>query len=54
MTDKPKRVNIEIEEEIHKKSKVISVLKGVTLNEYLTLAIEKAVEKDKNLLKRKL
>ncbi|MBN2422486.1 hypothetical protein JXB41_04625 [Candidatus Woesearchaeota archaeon] len=46
-----KRVNIKLEEEIHTKAKIISVLKDITLNEYLSEAIEKSVEKDKTLLK---
>ena len=46
-----KKVNIAIEEELHSRAKILSVLKGVTLNDYLTAAIEKAVNKDKKLLR---
>ena len=45
-----KRVNISISEEAHTKAKVISVLKGITLNEYFENAIDEAVAKDKQLL----
>ncbi|MFH0978199.1 MAG: hypothetical protein V1837_02745 [Candidatus Woesearchaeota archaeon] len=41
-----KRVNIAIGEDIHRKAKVIAVLKGVTLNDYLEAAIEKVLKKD--------
>lgn len=51
MTEKKKRVNISIKEEIHTRSKVISVLKNITLNDYFEQAIERAVEKDKHLIK---
>ncbi|MBW2971276.1 hypothetical protein KY320_03900 [Candidatus Woesearchaeota archaeon] len=47
-----KRVNIALDEDIHTKAKVISVLKDITLNEYLLQAIERAVEQDKELVKR--
>ena len=51
MAEKKKRVNIALKEEIHTKAKVISVLKNITLNDYLEKAIERAVEKDKKLIK---
>jgi predicted HicB family RNase H-like nuclease len=41
-----KRVNIGIDEETHKRAKVISVLKGITLNEYLEHAIAEALKKE--------
>ncbi len=47
-----KRVNIGIEEEVHTKAKVISVLKGVTLNEYLEEAIREKVEREKSILNK--
>ncbi|MBW2971277.1 toxin-antitoxin system HicB family antitoxin [Candidatus Woesearchaeota archaeon] len=49
---KKKRVNIGLSEELHTKAKVIAVLKGITLNEYLEQAISKALAKEKELLKR--
>ena len=45
-----KRVNIGIDEDVHTKAKVISVLKGMTLNDYLEQAIEQQVAKDKGVL----
>jgi predicted HicB family RNase H-like nuclease len=45
-----KKVNIGISKETHAKAKIISVLQGITLNDYLAEAIEKAVEKDKGVL----
>ena len=51
MVDRKKRVNIALKEETHIKAKVISVLKNITLNEYLEQAIEKAVENDKDIIK---
>ena len=47
-----KRINITISEEAHTKAKVISVLKGITLNEYYETAISEAILKDKNLLEK--
>ena len=44
------RVNIRLDEEIHTKAKIISVLKNITLNEYFEKAIEEAVSKDKKIL----
>ena len=51
MAVKRKRVNIALKEEIHTKAKVISVLKNITLNDYFEKAIERAIEKDKHLIK---
>jgi predicted HicB family RNase H-like nuclease len=45
-----KKVNIELTKETHAKAKIISVLQGITLNNYLAEAIDKAVEKDKGIL----
>lgn len=47
-----KRVNIQISEDAHTKAKVISVLKGITLNEYFETAINDAISKDKTLLEK--
>lgn len=47
-----KRVNVNISDEAHTKAKVISVLKGITLNDYFEKAIEEAILKDKNLLEK--
>jgi predicted HicB family RNase H-like nuclease len=47
-----KRVNISISEESHTKAKVISVLKGITLNEYFENAINEAISKEKALLEK--
>ena len=51
MVKRKKRVNIALKEETHTKSKVISVLKNITLNEYFEQAIEKGVERDKRIIK---
>jgi predicted HicB family RNase H-like nuclease len=45
-----KQVNVRISGELHAKAKIISVLEGITFNEYLEKAIAKAIEKDKSLL----
>ncbi len=45
-----KRVNVQLPDEIHTRAKVIAVLKGVTLNEYLEAAIRDAVEHDQGVL----
>ena len=50
MSKKTKRVNIELKDDVHTKAKIIAVLKGMTLNEYLEKAIEKALKKDKKVL----
>lgn len=47
-----KRINISVSEETHTKAKVISVLKGITLNEYYETAINEALSKDKTLLEK--
>ncbi|MFH1510827.1 MAG: plasmid partition protein ParG [Candidatus Woesearchaeota archaeon] len=39
-----KRVNIAIDQELHRKAKVIAVLKGINLNDYLEQAVEKALK----------
>ena len=45
-----KRVNVQLPDDIHMRAKVIAVLKGVTLNEYLEAAIRQAVEHDNSML----
>jgi hypothetical protein len=47
-----KRVNIALKEQIHTQAKIIAVLKTMTLNDYLTKAIEKSVDKHKNLIEK--
>ena len=47
-----KKVNLELEEDLHTKAKVIAVLKNITLNEFFEKAIEEAVKKDKAVLER--
>lgn len=49
---KSKRVNIHLKEDVHTLAKLISTLKKVTLNEFFEEAIEEALEKDKQLLKK--
>ena len=44
-----KQLNIRIDEEIHTKAKVTAILKGITLNDYIEQAIQKALEQDKTL-----
>ena len=46
-----KKVNIGLKPETHKKAKIISTLKGVTLSRYLEKAIEDAVKKDEGVLR---
>jgi predicted HicB family RNase H-like nuclease len=45
-----KRVNVQLPDDIHTRAKVIAVLKGITLNEYLEAAIREATEHDKSVL----
>jgi len=40
------RVNIEIQDEIHKKAKLYSVIHNKTLAEYINEALKEKVEKD--------
>lgn len=47
-----KRVNIGLKEEVHTQAKIIAVLKAMTLNEYFNKAIERAVEKNKEIIKQ--
>ena len=45
-----KRVNVQVPDDIHTRAKVIAILKGITLNEYLERAIRDAVDRDKHVL----
>lgn len=47
-----KRVNIKLADEAHTKAKIISVLKDMTLNDYLEQAIAAALDKDKAILNK--
>ena len=47
-----KRVNIHLNENNHSLAKIISTLKKMTLNEYFEKAIEQAIEKDKELIRK--
>jgi predicted HicB family RNase H-like nuclease len=47
-----KRVNVQVPDDVHTRAKVIAVLKGVTLNEYLETAIREAVDADKAILEQ--
>ena len=49
---KVKDINIELEDKTHSLAKVCAVLKDKTMKKYLADAIEKAVEKDKEILKK--
>jgi hypothetical protein len=44
------RVNIKLEDAYYTRAKVISVLKHMTLNEYIECAIERAVNSDKAII----
>ncbi|MFH1174187.1 MAG: hypothetical protein V1725_03585 [archaeon] len=47
-----KRVNIRLNDDTHTKAKIISVLKDVTMNDYIESAIAKALEQDSHLLEK--
>ncbi len=47
-----KRVNIGLADKTHTQAKLISILKGTTLNEYLRIAVEEAIKKDKDLIRK--
>ena len=47
-----KDVNIELKDKTHSLAKVCAVLKNKTMKQYIVEAIEKAVEKDKEVLKK--
>ena len=46
-----KQLNIRLDEETRTKAKVIAILKGITLNDYIEQAIREALEKEKTKLK---
>jgi predicted HicB family RNase H-like nuclease len=45
-----KKINVGLSAETHTKAKIICVLKGITLNEYISKALEKEIEKDRHVL----
>jgi len=45
-----KRVNIQLSDDLHTRAKIIAVLKGVTLNDYLARIVDEAVQRDKKVL----
>ena len=45
-----KRVNLKLDEEVHTKAKIIAVLRGITLNDYIERALLKEIENDRELL----
>jgi len=53
MTENPmKRVNIQLSVNAHTQAKILAVLQGKTLNDYLAAAVEQRVKKDEGLLKQ--
>ena len=46
-----KKVNIGLKDKVHMQAKIISVVTGISLNEYIEKAIENAIEKDKKIIK---
>ena len=47
-----KDINIELKDKTHSLAKVCATLKNITMKEYLQKAIESAIEKDKDILKK--
>lgn len=45
-----KKVNIALQEKTHLQAKIIAVVKGINLSQYLEQAIEEAIKKDKKLI----
>ena len=41
------RINIEIPDEEHRRAKAVSALKGITLVEYINLAIEEKLRRER-------
>ena len=46
-----KKINIGIDEALHRQAKILAVLKDITLNEFLTNAIEESFQKDLSQVK---
>jgi predicted HicB family RNase H-like nuclease len=46
-----RKVNIGLKDKVHMQSKIISVVKGISLNSYIEQAIEDAIARDKHLIK---
>ncbi|MBW2999036.1 hypothetical protein KY339_00040 [Candidatus Woesearchaeota archaeon] len=47
------RVNIEINEELHKKAKIACAVKGITLIEFINSSVKEKVEKEEHVKKKK-
>jgi hypothetical protein len=47
-----KKINIDLDEGLHTKAKVIAFLKNTTLKDYLQKAIEDSVKKDNSLISK--
>jgi hypothetical protein len=45
-----KKVNIALKDRVHLQAKIIAVVKGINLSEFLEKAIEDAIRKDKKLI----
>ncbi len=45
-----KRVNVQVPDDIHTRAKVVAVLKGITLSDYLEQAVRDALDRDKSVL----
>ncbi len=48
------RINIPLDEELHRKARLASLLQESSLKEYITVAIEEKVKKDQKQLKGKV
>jgi len=44
-----KQLNVRLDEEIHTKAKIVAILKGKTLNDYIEEAIVNALKKDESI-----
>jgi predicted HicB family RNase H-like nuclease len=44
-----KQLNVRLDEELHTKAKIVAILKGKTLNDYIEDAIKTALKKDENI-----